>query len=52
MFNYYFKIICFGSEGRSYETASELLTRIKSRRETIKVPTSGHRCRVHKRQLQ
>ena len=39
-------------EGRSYETASELLTRIKSQRETIKVLTSGHRRRVHKRQPQ
>ena len=39
-------------EGRFYETASELLTRIKSQRETIKVPKSGRHHRVHTRQLQ
>ena len=39
-------------EGRSYETASELLARIKSKRETIKMSTSDHRRRVHKRQVQ
>jgi type I restriction enzyme S subunit len=33
-------------EGRSYETASELLARIKSARETIKTPTEGHKSRV------
>jgi len=39
-------------EGRSYETASDLLARIKSERETIKAPTTGHCRRVYKGQPQ
>jgi plasmid stability protein len=38
-------------EGRSYETASDLLARIKGEREATKVLTSDHRRRVHKRQV-
>jgi type I restriction enzyme S subunit len=38
-------------EGRSFEPASELLSRIKSERETNKVPTSSYHGRVDKRQV-
>ncbi len=39
-------------DGRSYESASELLARIKADREIIGISTLDHRRRVHKRQVQ
>ena len=39
-------------EGPSYESASDLLARIKADREIIGIPTLDHRRRVHKRQVQ
>jgi type I restriction enzyme S subunit len=38
-------------EGRSYESASDLLSRIKAEREATKAPTSSPRGRAHKRQV-